>query len=167
MTVCWALVLFYCSHRWLFCTVLPSVLFCLFSVLQNWLVFHCDWEGRVHYVGQQIRASCWLHIAWCTHTHTHKLPESTNRAASQLVGFLQTSMKQNKTEMTITGLFMCSNMPCDQKREAHKQKITNILLCLPNAYCCWRSCKRPNFLILHNTVNKNMDEFLETNQPSN
>lgn len=62
---------------------------------------------------------------------------------------------------------MCSNMPRDQKREAHKQKITNILLCLPNAYCCWRSCKQPNFLILHNTVNKNTDEFRETNQPSN
>lgn len=33
--------------------------------------FLSGWEGREHNVGQQIRASCWLHIAWHKHTHTH------------------------------------------------------------------------------------------------
>lgn len=49
------------------CFVLPFF-FNPLSVLQNWLVFQANSEGRVHNVGQQIRASCWLHIASDTPT---------------------------------------------------------------------------------------------------
>lgn len=96
--LCFALLHFYSSHRWLCCTTLSffSFFFCwggsfffyCFFVLQHqpvlslWL-----WEGRVvHYVGQQIRASCWLHIAWQKHTlaHTH----TTNFLNPQVLLFL-------------------------------------------------------------------------------
>lgn len=65
-----------CSHRWLNCVLnchLPCFAFVFsffnpLTVLQNWLVFQANCEGRVHNVGQQIRASCWLHIASDTPT---------------------------------------------------------------------------------------------------
>lgn len=59
-----------------------AVLYCHLSCFasslscKTGLFFTPGWEGRVHYVGQQIRASCWLHIAW--HRHTHMLPPNPN-----------------------------------------------------------------------------------------
>lgn len=81
------------------CTVPLSALLCLPPDLQNCLVFH--WEGRVHNVGQQIRASCWLHIAWHTHTCT-QTSWIFKCSCSELVGCLKTrpqkAITQSNTE---------------------------------------------------------------------
>lgn len=50
-----------CSHRWLNC--FAFFFFSLSASYKTGLFFKPTSEGRVHNVGQQIRASCWLHIA--------------------------------------------------------------------------------------------------------
>lgn len=71
------------------------------SVLQNRPVFHSDCEGRVYYVGQQIRGLLVTHCL--TRTHTHKLPGSASRTLfSKVAGCVQTRPEQSRTQHTVT-----------------------------------------------------------------
>lgn len=100
-------------------TVLPPVLFRLFSVLQNWLVFHSRLRGKS--VLCRSADKSFLLVTHCltqTHshvtpaplpapqTHTHKLPESTNLAASRLLGHLRIITQQNRPRIHATGMQM-------------------------------------------------------------